>query len=538
MSSALEILDSLKSRNVKYPEWINKNIYGILYKPDIFVLAYEKIKSKEKNMTRGANGETLDGISPVWIENTILELRSQKFKFSPGRIVKIPKKNGKTRTLSIAPPREKVVQEAIRLILNAIYDAPGGSIFQDCSHGFRENRSCHTALKDIKNVWNGTKWFIEGDISNFFEEIDHLVLIRQLRKKIKDEKFISLMWKFLRAGYNEGHSVHSVANLSGTPQGGILSPLLSNIYLNELDKYALELSKEHNRGKRNRENPAYRKITYALEKEGNPHKVKELLKKRRNTQSKLPKDTNYIRIRYIRYADDWIIGVTGSKILAEEIRKDIEKFLKEELKLKLNLDKTFIRHAKTEKATFLGIEINTSMNKANYSIVKKGKKVKSPSDNIQLKVNMNGIIKRLKEAGMCDGLGFPICRKSHINYEDWEIIRSHNSVLDGLSNYYSFVSNRNKLQRIQYIIQYSAAKTLAGKHKTSMAKIFKSYGSDLKVKYGKDKEVSIRNDIDWSVKTSNFKVSMWERSAIIDGLRNKRIVTKSRLGSNEEVQMP
>ncbi|KHD08550.1 hypothetical protein PN36_14080 [Candidatus Thiomargarita nelsonii] len=544
MSSALKELEILKSRNVERPECQNTGLYRILYKTDIFVLAYERIKSKNGNMTRGANNETLDGISPNWIDKTISELRTQKFKFSASRMVKIPKKNGNTRTLGIAPPREKVVQEVIRLILEAIYDAPEGTIFQECSHGFRANRSCHTALKEVKSKWNGTKWFIEGDISDFFDEIDHHVLIKLLGKKIKDEKFIQLMWKYIKAGYTEGNEVHKVANISGTPQGGILSPLLSNIYLNELDKYALELSKKHTKGTERRINPAYTRISSRIRRNKNPQRMKELYKERRNTQSRMPDDPNYVRVRYIRYADDWIIGVTGSRLLAEEIRRDMERFLKDELKLKLNLDKTFIRHAKTERATFLGVEINTSMNKANHSTISGNKKVKLQSDNIQLNVNMDGIIKRLNKAGMCKGNGFPICRNYHINYEDWEIIRTHNSVLDGLSNYYSFVSNRNKLRRVEYIIRYSAAKTLASKYKTSMAKIFKSYGNNLTIEYGKDKKVGIRDDIDWTIKVNNFKVSMWERSAVLDGLLYKRKVTKSRLGSpcaicgsNEGVQM-
>ena len=532
MSTALERIEVLKSLNTKNPEYINPDLYRILYKPDIFVLAYEKIKSKEGNMTRGVNRETLDGISENWIENIIIELRSFKFKFSPGRIVEIAKKDGKIRKICIAPPREKVIQEAMRLILESIYDAPNGTIFKDCSHGFRTKRSCHTALKDIKHTWSGTKWFIEGDISNCFDEIDHHILIGLLREKIRDEKFIDLMWKYLRAGYNEKNSVNKVANLSGTPQGGILSPLLSNIYLNELDTYILGLKEPFYQGTKRKINPEYSKISKKISKTSNPQEIKEFIKERRKIQSTLANDPDYIKINYVRYADDWIIGVIGSKKLTEEIKIKVEQFLKIDLKLRLNLDKTFIRHAKTEVANFLGIEINTNMNKANHSIIKKGKKVKAPSDMIQLNVNMNGIIQRLKDAGLCDGNGFPICRKAYINFEDWEIIQTHNSILNGISNYYSFVNNRSKLQRIEYIILYSAAKTLAGKHKTSIGKIFKSYGKYLTVKYGtnKNKSTSIRNDIDWKKNSTNFMVSMWERSAVLEGLLNKRKLTKSRLG--------
>ena len=532
MSTAIEILEVLKSKNAKNPEWINKDLYRIFYKKDLFVLAYERIKSKAGNMTKGTTGENLDGISISWIDKTIQDFRNWRtLKFSPGIVTKIPKKNGKMRTLCVAPPREKVIQEAIRLILEAIYDPPEGTIFQSCSHGFRANKSCHTALKDIKYKWAGIKWFIEGDIVSFFDEIDHHILINLLRKKIEDEKFIGLMWKYLRAGYSEGNSVHKVANLSGTPQGGILSPLLSNIYLNEFDKYVIKLIHEHNVGKNRKINPRYSRLRYEIGREKDPRRIKELVKEWRKTPSTLSQDHSYIRIRYVRYADDWIIGINGSKNLASEIREKAESFLKEELKLKLNLEKTFIRYAKAEKATFLGIEISTNVNKENHLVVRGGKKVRLLSDCIQLNVNMDRLVKRLHDAGICDGLGFPTCRKSHINFDDWEIINTFNSILLGISNYYSFVNNRSQLGRVQYIIQYSAAKTLAGKHKTSLSKIFETYGKNLAVNYGKDKEVSIRMDIDWTKKSMNFKVSMWEKSAVIDGLRNKMRVTRSRLGS-------
>ena len=151
MSTAIEILEVLKSKNAKNPEWINKDLYRIFYKKDLFVLAYERIKSKAGNMTKGTTGENLDGISISWIDKTIQDFRNWRtLKFSPGIVTKIPKKNGKMRTLCVAPPREKVIQEAIRLILEAIYDPPEGTIFQSCSHGFRANKSCHTALKYIR----------------------------------------------------------------------------------------------------------------------------------------------------------------------------------------------------------------------------------------------------------------------------------------------------------------------------------------------------------------------------------------------------
>ncbi len=374
MSTALKELEILKSRNIKYPECQNPDLYRILYKQDIFVLAYDNLKYKE---------EKIKGI-----ENTIQDLKSQKFKFSN---------------------HINVIQEAIRLILDAIFQDNGFRVYQ-------------IALKEIKNKWRGSKWFIRGKFSN---QIDPHVLIELLRQKIKDEKFIHLIWKFLRSEYTVD---------------GILFPLLSNIYFNELDKFLMIISHKHDIGR---------------------WKVSPV----------------YIRIRYVRYANEWIIGIIGSKSLAEIIRSDVETFLLKKLKIQLNLD---LKYAKTKVTPFLGIEI----------IIRN-------TFEIQLNVNMLGVIKRLKHVGICDGKGFPICRKSHINYEDWEIIISHNRILSRISNDYRFVNNRNKLARVQYIIHYSAAKTLAGKHKKSLSQIFKSYGKNLIVKYGKDKTVSLINE-DWT----------------------------------------
>ncbi|MEU9430813.1 reverse transcriptase/maturase family protein [Streptomyces sp. NPDC048342] len=204
------------------PSWVNRDLYRLMYRPEMYMAAYERIKSKPGNMTKGSDGSTLDGFSERTIQRLIRSMKDESFQFTPARRVFIPKANGKLRPLGIATPVEKVVQEVIRMVLEAIYESPGNETFEDTSHGFRKGRGPHTALKEVKNIWSGTRWFIEGDIKSFFDNIDHDVLISLLRRRISDERFLNLIRKALRAGVLT--DLRYEANLAGTPQGSVASP--------------------------------------------------------------------------------------------------------------------------------------------------------------------------------------------------------------------------------------------------------------------------------------------------------------------------
>ena len=143
------------------------------------------------------------------------------------------------------------MQEVVRLLLEAIYEGH----FEGTSHGFRPHRSCHTALGMIQKSFAGAKWFIEGDIKGFFDNIDHNVLISILRERISDERFLRLIRKFLNAGYVEDWKYNKT--YSGTPQGGIISPMLANIYLDKFDKYIKEYAAKFRKGDRRSINPEY-----------------------------------------------------------------------------------------------------------------------------------------------------------------------------------------------------------------------------------------------------------------------------------------
>lgn len=229
---------------------VTDKLYRLLYDKRLYYIAYDKLKSKPGNMTPGIVPITLDGMSPQVVANIIEEIKSEKFEFKPGRRVHIPKANGKTRPLTIAPPRDKIVQECIRMVLESIYEPA----FSDNSHGFRPNRSCHSALKMFNQKLRVAKWFIEGDITKCFDEIDHKLLISILEERIKDKKFINLIRKALKAGYFEFNKLE--ISVAGTPQGSIISPILANIFLDKLDQFVEQLKSKFDIGKHASINPA------------------------------------------------------------------------------------------------------------------------------------------------------------------------------------------------------------------------------------------------------------------------------------------
>jgi group II intron reverse transcriptase/maturase len=332
----LERLERLRTLNSNR-QWVNHDVYRLMYKEDLYILAYERIKSKPGNMTPGTDEETLDGFSLEAIREMIREMKTEQFRFKPVRQQFIPKPNGKMRKLGIPCVRDKIVQEVIRLILEAIYDSPRGPYFSDSSHGFRPQRSCHTALREFREQWTGVNWLIEGDIRACFDELDHRTLVSLLHKKIQDERFLNLIWKLLNAGYMDLHGMKK-DSLIGSPQGGIASPILANVYLHELDEFVETIRSELEKGQEKRRDPVYRQLSkkkarLAARGKTRTKEFKELTKRMRATPSRQVSDPNYIRIRYLRYADDWLVGVGGSHALAEEIKQKIKTFLSDHLHL-------------------------------------------------------------------------------------------------------------------------------------------------------------------------------------------------------------
>ena len=214
MRNSGKVLNNLtehsKDLNYKY-----ERLYRILFNEEMYHVAYQHIYAKQGNMTVGSDGQTIDSMSLTRIGKLIETLKDESYQPNPSRRTYIPKKNGKMRPLGIPSFDDKLLQEVIRMILEAIYEGQ----FEDSSHGFRPKRSCHTAIRQISKSFCGTKWYIEGDIKGFFDNINHDVLINILKERIEDERFIRLIRKFLNAGYIEEWTFHKT--YSGTPQGGL-----------------------------------------------------------------------------------------------------------------------------------------------------------------------------------------------------------------------------------------------------------------------------------------------------------------------------
>lgn len=540
---ALRQLEVLRKRNADRT-WVNRDVYRLLYKPDLYEVAYVQLRSDPGNMTAGTDGKTLDNFSIKTIARLIESVRDESFQFKPAKRVYIPKANGKMRPLGIPSPVDKIVQGAIRMVLEAIYDSPRGAFFSNSSHGFRPNRSCHSALRKFGETWTAVPWFVEGDIKACFDEIDHHVLVALMQRKIDDGRFIGLIWKALRAGYLWMHERKDT--LMGTPQGSGISPILANIYLHELDVFVEQLRVMHEKGDKRRIDPEYKRIQmnrlYALKVSdgtaADDRAIRLLTKQMRRLPSHDTHDPNYVRIRYLRYADDWILGVIGPRSLAEELKEEIRVFLLEHLKLTLSPEKTLITHAATEEARFLGVRLKMARNKPGDALVRT---VRRAGNRVfkrrvtgywpQLLAPIDKLVARLHTKGFCDKAGFPGSKTAWTVLDADQLIRLYNSNLWGLLDYYRFVDNYGAMSRIQYILRFSLAKTLAHKFKVSMKQIFRKYGKNLCYRWqlpnGTIREVLFKENTDWSVNRDGYMVN----PPNIDLLRwHVTLRSKSKLG--------
>lgn len=518
-ATALDQLEVLRKRNADR-SWVNHDLYRLLYKPDLYEVVYQEIRSDPGNMTAGVDGETLDGFSKRSIAQLIERFRDESFQFKPAKRTYIPKANGKMRPLGIPSPRDKIVQGVMRTILEAIYDSPLGPFFLDCSHGFRPGRSCHSALREFREKWAAVPWIVEGDIKSCFDDINHHVLVSLLKRKIADGRFLGLIWKALRAGYLWLQERRNT--LLGTPQGSGISPILANVYLHELDVFVESLRRRHEVGKGRRINPEYLHIQHrrsrCLQASGGvwTPEIRELTKQMHCLPSQDPNDPQFVRVRYLRYADDWILGVIGPRALAERLRDDIQLFLKEELKLELSTEKTLITHAATEEAYFLGTRLGIGRSRpgtARIAVIRRPgsrpfkKRVTGWSSRLHAPIST--LIAKLHAKGFCDKDGYPRSKIGWTGLDADQLINLFNSNLWGLLNYYRFVDNFGVLSRIQYILRFSLAKTLAHKYRTTMRTIFKRHGRNLRFQWqltgGRTREATFRENTDWSVQRDAFR---------------------------------
>ena len=481
------VLNSLNEHS-KDSSYKFERLYRILFNEELFYVAYQKIASNGGSTTKGSDGRSIDEMSLARIETLIASLKDESYQPHPSRRVHIPKKNGKTRPLGIPAFEDKLVQEVVRMILEAIYEGH----FETTSHGFRPKRSCHTALLHIQKTFSGAKWFIEGDIKGFFDNIDHDVLVGILRERISDDRFIRLIRKFLKAGYVEDWTFHNT--YSGMPQGGIVSPILANIYLDKLDKYVKEYIRHFDMGtkrrpgkesndlanERKRTVRKLKKVKDGTEKAALVARLKAIEQERAAFPSGDEMDGSYRRLKYIRYADDFILGVIGSKEDALRIKEDIKSFLSESLALELSEEKTLITHT-GKSAKFLGYEITVTRNNHQRRDVQ-GRLRRTYGKRVRLNVSMATLRDKLLEYGAMEiklrngkEVWKPKCRSGLIFNDDLEILDRYNRETVGFCNYYLIANNCVVLHNFRYIMEYSMYKTFAGKYRSTVRKINKKY---------------------------------------------------------------
>lgn len=481
MKPTSEILERIYKNASDHKDGVYTRLYRYLLREDIYFIAYQKLYSNKGATTMGTDADTADGFGKKYVEGLINDLKNGTYKPKPARRIYIPKSNGKERPLSIPSFRDKLLQEVIRMFLEAIYEPN----FSEFSHGFRPGRSCHTALKQAKIYFTGAKWFIEGDIKGCFDNIDHDKLIEILQRKIKDSRFINVIRLMLKAGYVEDFKYHET--YSGTPQGGILSPILANIYLNELD---MKLEEIQNRFKK----PHERKYTYEysvmkgkrdyqkakLKKAKAEDKAEIIVKIEEYTKAlydipRTPADDK--NLYFVRYADDFLIAVKGNKEDCNAIKTELAEFLRKELRLTLSEEKTLITHS-SKKALFLGY--NVSVRRSN--VIKQngqGYKQRTLNNKVELTIPFERIEKFMFDRGIIrqtESKKFkPVHRKGWLYLPDYVIVQRYNEEMRGVLNYYNLAVDYNRLGYFRYLMEYSCLATLAGKHNSSISKVAREH---------------------------------------------------------------
>lgn len=471
-SNQLEILKSNIINNRKC-----LNLSEIMADPNFLIAAWVRIRSNQGSLTPALTPTTLDGINLSWFEETANQMRNGKFQFTPARRKYIPKPNGKERSLTIPSPRDKIIQEAMRFLLALIFEGN----FSKNSHGWVTGRGCHTALNQIKIDFSQDNWYIEGDIDQQFPSLDHSVLVDLLKTKITDQAFVDLIYKYLRVGY--GTNSKSIVPMNiGAIQGGPVSPILANIYMIPFDYWVdTYLIPKYTKGKRKRANPIYTKMI--RNSKVTDHSILSLI----------PNDRNFLRLHYVRYADDFIMGLNGPKEYCEKIALECKTFLFERLKLTLNLEKTKITHSQTDSALFLGYRVHKTKLSKNKVAANSKRTITRRVTNTVLDAPITRIVEKLILKGYAKKNGNPTKNGRFINHTLYEIIEHYKMVERGILQYYSLANNYGRVAaRVHYILKYSCALTIASKMKLkTLKRVFNKYGKDISIR---DQEGNVKTN--------------------------------------------
>ena len=461
MQTAETVLNVIQKRGIEGKPL--DRLYRQLFNIEMYKMAYADIYANKGATTPGIDDETMDNMSTARMDRIIQKIKSETYRWQPVRRTYIPKSNGKSRPLGIPTGDDKLLQATIKILLETYYEPT----FSNRSHGFRSQRGCHTALQQIGQSHRNISWFIEGDIKGCFDNIDHDIMLDILGQNIHDQRFLRLVKNLMKAGYIEDWQHNQTQ--SGTPQGGIISPLLSNIYLDAFDKWIeKELLPLYNYGRQENggrsRNPEYRRYEH-LRSKAKKSRDMDAYKHYGDLMKSIPSiidDESYRKLEYIRYADDFLLSFSGNKGEAEEIREHIKGYLERELSLELSVEKTLITHAKTEKARFLGYDL----------CVMQRNERRTANGQIWYGVPKEVIVKSMRKYMQN---GKPIHRSELLLNSDYDIIAHYQAEYRGVTQYYVMAHNVHNLNRLEWVVVTSLLKTLANKYKSTVSKVAKKY---------------------------------------------------------------
>jgi group II intron reverse transcriptase/maturase len=508
-------------------------LHRLMRSPYLYERAYVRVSRNKGAMTPGVDDQTFDGMSLEKLADLSRRVAEGSYRPRPVRRVYIPKASGKMRPLGIPTTEDRLVQEVVRTILEAIYEP----MFSKHSHGFRPGHSCHTALEEIRNTWTGMKWLIEVDVRGFFDNIDHDILLQLLERRIDDPRFVGVIKDMLQAGCLDDWVFERT--YSGTPQGGVVSPLLANIYLHELDLFMAEMRARFDRGAKRRPFHRYtaleRRIMRLRQKidtlragGAGEIEIRECLQRiktveteRRTVPSVDPMDPDYRRLRYCRYADDFLIGIIGSKADAEQVMADVQACLNQRLNLEVSPEKSGITAA-SKGAVFLGFHVCAFTMRSAGSMVRRDRgegrtlrvRRRPTRGNIKLWVPRDRVYafcrrKRYGNLDTRDGWSRP----RFLDSSDAEIVVAFNSELRGFANYYAIADGvKSSLGLLELVTFRSLLATLASRHRksASWAKKRLRYGSDYAVTHMVRDETRVLNL--WRLK--HLRLETWYRATV------------------------